>query len=200
MAPPEAISAGYTERDLRAYFAGLEIAMPEVIAIGVESDGSVGANLPGVRRRTPTARLCSISRSPRAVAPKAKIVVYFALNTDNGFQAALHAAIHDKVHRPAVVSISWGSSEDDNTGQALRAFNEALRGRRRARCDRLLLGRRRWVVGCATQGSGWEAARGLSGIESVHAGVRRYEAPGVQWRNRGRGRLAHPRCSHGRRC
>jgi len=123
--PPKAISAGYTERDLRAYFAALGIEMPEITAIGVESDGSTGANLPGPDAGADGEVMLDIEVAA-AVAPKAKIAVYFALNTDNGFLAALTTAIHDKVHRPSVVSISWGSSEDDNTGQALRAFNEAL--------------------------------------------------------------------------
>ncbi len=99
--------------------------MPEIIAIGVESDGSIGANLPGPDEGADGEVMLDIEVAA-AVAPRAKIAVYFALNTDNGFLAALTTAIHDRVHRPSVVSISWGSSEDDNTGQALRAFNEAL--------------------------------------------------------------------------
>src|SRR5438445_4133324 len=61
-----------------------------------------------------------------AVAPKAAIAVYFALNTDDGFLAAFNAALHDTVRKPSVISISWGSSEDANTNQARNAFDLAL--------------------------------------------------------------------------
>ena len=46
-----------------------------------------------------------------AVAPKAKIVVYFAPNTDAGFLDAIASAVHDTVNKPSVISISWGAAE-----------------------------------------------------------------------------------------
>jgi kumamolisin len=60
-----------------------------------------------------------------AVAPKAKIAVYFTPNTDAGFLNALKAAIHDSVREPSVVSISWGGPEKQWTAQAINAFNTA---------------------------------------------------------------------------
>ena len=62
---------------------------------------------------------------PGAVAPGAKIAVYFAPNTDEGFLAALNAAIHDNVRKPSVISISWGSSEANWTEQAKSDFDSA---------------------------------------------------------------------------
>ena len=41
-----------------------------------------------------------------AIAPSAKIVVYFAPNTDAGFLDAISAAIHDTTNKPSVISIS----------------------------------------------------------------------------------------------
>jgi kumamolisin len=61
-----------------------------------------------------------------AIAPAAKIVVYFAPNTDRGFLDAITTAVHDKVNQPSVISISWGSSESQWTAQALANFDEAF--------------------------------------------------------------------------
>ena len=47
-----------------------------------------------------------------AVAPKAKIVVYFAPNTAQGFVNVFNHAVHDSDHNPSVISTSWGSAED----------------------------------------------------------------------------------------
>ena len=59
-------------------------------------------------------------------APGAKIVVYFAPNSDQGFLDAIHAAIHDTVNKPSIISISWGNAEDQWTGQSKLAFNSAF--------------------------------------------------------------------------
>ncbi len=46
-----------------------------------------------------------------SVAP-ARIVVYFAPNTDQGFHDAITTAVHDTANNPSVISISWGGPED----------------------------------------------------------------------------------------
>ena len=61
-----------------------------------------------------------------AVAPGAKIVVYFAPNTTQGFQDALTTAIHDATNKPSVVSISWGGPESTWTGQSMTAMDSAV--------------------------------------------------------------------------
>ena len=43
--------------------------------------------------------------------PKARIVVYFAPNTIQSLVAAINQAVFDDVHRPQVLSVSWGSAE-----------------------------------------------------------------------------------------
>src|SRR5580704_17707358 len=58
-------------------------------------------------------------------APMAKIAVYFAPNTSQGFQDALTTAIHDATNKPSVISISWGSAESTWTAQAMTAFDSA---------------------------------------------------------------------------
>jgi kumamolisin len=119
------ISTGFTPADLKAYFTSLGLATPKITAIGVPSDGSVGANVPGVDADADGEVMLDIEVAG-AVAPKASIAVYFGLNTDNGFLAAFNAALHDNVRKPSVISISWGSAEDFNTEQARNAFDQAL--------------------------------------------------------------------------
>jgi kumamolisin len=61
-----------------------------------------------------------------SVAPGAKIVVYFAPNTDQGFIDALSTAVHDATNKPSVVSISWGGPEDSWTQQARSQMDQIL--------------------------------------------------------------------------
>ncbi len=61
-----------------------------------------------------------------AIAPGARIAVYFADNTDQGFLDGINAAIHDKVRKPSVISISWGGPESSWTPQSMNAFNAAF--------------------------------------------------------------------------
>jgi len=61
-----------------------------------------------------------------AVAPGAKIVVYFAPNTDAGFLDAINQAVNDTVNKPSILSISWGGPESSWTAQSLQSFNSAL--------------------------------------------------------------------------
>jgi kumamolisin len=117
--------AGFSLPDLRAYFTSLGLPMPDVTAVGVASNGGVGANVPGPDPSSDGEVMLDIEVAG-AVAPKAKIAVYFSLNTDDGFLAAVNAALHDNLRKPSVISISWGSAEDLNTQQARDAFNQAL--------------------------------------------------------------------------
>jgi kumamolisin len=61
-----------------------------------------------------------------SITPAAKIVVYFAPNTDQGFLDAVTTAVHDTANQPSVISISWGGPESSWTGQALSNFDDAF--------------------------------------------------------------------------
>jgi kumamolisin len=61
-----------------------------------------------------------------AVAPGAKIVVYFTSNTSKGFLDAITQAVHDTVNKPSVISISWGGPESNWTTQAFEQFDQAF--------------------------------------------------------------------------
>jgi kumamolisin len=62
------------------------------------------------------------------ICPKANIVVYFAQWGEQGWLAALDAAVHDQTHNPTVLSISWGNAEDADiwTDQAMEQINQTL--------------------------------------------------------------------------
>ncbi len=114
------LGGGYRQADLDAYFAALGIPVPEVVAVGV--DGA--ANTPGDASGADGEVMLDIE-VVGAVAPGARIVVYFAPNTDDGFLDALSQAAH-AAPRPAAISISWGLREDGWTDQARTAFSDAL--------------------------------------------------------------------------
>ena len=122
---PHPISTGFSLTDLKAYFTSLGLRTPDVTAVGVASDGGVGANLPGPDPNADGEVMLDIEVAG-AVAPGAQIAVYLGLNTDNGFLASVNTALHDNVRKPSVISISWGSTEDLNTVQALNAFDLVL--------------------------------------------------------------------------
>ena len=56
-------------------------------------------------------------------APGAKVVVYFAPNSDQGYIGAVAHAIHDGENDPSVISISWGQSESFWTRQTMDAID-----------------------------------------------------------------------------
>lgn len=116
------LGGGYRAKDLKKYFSGLKIKSPSVTAKSV--DGA--KNNPTTSNSADGEVMLDIEVAG-AVAPQAKIVVYFAPNTDKGFLDAVTTAIHDTHYKPSVISISWGSAEKNWTPQALTNYNEAFK-------------------------------------------------------------------------
>ncbi len=116
------LGGGYRPSDLKEYFQGLEVPLPTVVAVSV--DGAT--NAPTGSPNGPDAEVALDIEVAGALAPAAAIAVYFAPNTDRGYLDALSAAIHDTVHRPSVVSVSWGGPESAWTGQARAAIDAVL--------------------------------------------------------------------------
>ena len=112
--------AGYQTSDLAAYFKGLGIAAPTVVAVSVDG----GANVPGPDPDSDGEVTLDIEVAG-AVAPGASIAVYFAPNTTDGFIDAVNQAVHDTVRKPSVISISWGGPEDPG-GQVDQQFTQGL--------------------------------------------------------------------------
>ncbi len=115
------LGGGFRTTDLKKYFASLSIPKPSVTAVSV----SGGHNSPTGNPNGPDGEVMLDIEVAGAVAPKAKVAVYFTPNTDAGFLNALKTAIYDTIRKPSVVSISWGGPEMQWTAQALNAFNAA---------------------------------------------------------------------------
>src|SRR4051794_25498641 len=117
------LGGGYTAADLRTYFTGLGITtQPVVTAVSV--DGA--QNRPVGDPNSADGEVVLDIEIAGAIAPAARIAVYFAPNTDQGFLDAITMAIHDTVRKPSVVSISWGAPESAWTDQALKNFDAAF--------------------------------------------------------------------------
>lgn len=116
------LGGGYKTTDLKTYFKSLKLTAPAVSAVSVDG----GANKPGGGVNSADGEVMLDIEVAGAIAPKAKLVVYFAPNTDQGFLDAINAAVHDGTNKPSVVSISWGGPESSWTAQSLNAFNSAF--------------------------------------------------------------------------
>jgi kumamolisin len=114
------LGGGYRTKDLAAYFKGLGLAAPKLTAVSVDG----GKNTPGTANGADGEVMLDIEVCA-AIAQGAKIVVYFAPNTDQGFIDAVASAVHDTTHKPSVISISWGGPESSWTAQALKALDAA---------------------------------------------------------------------------
>ena len=117
------LGGGYRPGDLKTYFKkqGLTTA-PHVTAVAVGG----GRNHPTGEANGPDGEVMLDIEIAGVIAPGARLAVYFASNTDQGFLNALTTAIHDRVRQPSVVSISWGGPEVSWTDQAITAFDQAL--------------------------------------------------------------------------
>lgn len=114
------LGGGFRGSDLKVYFDEIGIALPAVSRVVVDhaphdpttadsADGEVMLDI----------------EVAGAVAPKAKIVVYFAPNNgDQGFIDGISAAVHDAERKPSVISISWGGPESTTDAQGIAAFHE----------------------------------------------------------------------------
>ncbi len=117
------LGGGYKTADLTAYFKSLKISpKPSVTAVSVDK----AKNKPTGDINGPDTEVLLDIEVAGAVAPGAKIAVYFAPNTDAGFLDAINKAATDKTRKPSVISISWGGPENSWTAQSLQNYNTAL--------------------------------------------------------------------------
>jgi kumamolisin len=116
------LGGGFRDSDNRTAFRAMDLSTPRVVPISV----SGGQNRPGIDPNADGEVALDIQVAGGA-APGAKIAVYFAPNTVQGFVDAITRAVHDQQNRPSVISISWGSPELNWTDQGLAAMNTAFR-------------------------------------------------------------------------
>ena len=114
------LGGGYRTADITAYFKSLGQKTPTVTAVLVDK----GKNAPSTASSSDGEVMLDIEVAA-AVAPGAKIVVYFTPNTDQGFTDAISTAVHDTTNKPSVISISWGGPESSWTQQSMTALDAA---------------------------------------------------------------------------
>jgi kumamolisin len=115
------LGGGYRNTDLQNYFDKLGLTLPVVTSISVD-----GASNSPSSADSADGEVALDIEVAGAIATGAKIVVYFAPNTDKGFLDAVSTAIHDQANKPSVISISWGSAESQWTDQAMQNLNETF--------------------------------------------------------------------------
>jgi kumamolisin len=117
------LGGGYTTADLSAYWKQLGLTKtPTVSAVGVGG----GSNQPTGNANGPDGEVMLDIEVAGAIANGAKIVAYFAENTDAGFLNAITTAAHDSTNHPSIISISWGGPESSWTQQAMTSMDEAF--------------------------------------------------------------------------
>ncbi|MFZ0957208.1 MAG: S53 family peptidase [Candidatus Sulfotelmatobacter sp.] len=117
------LGGGYKTADLSSYWSQLKLTeTPAVSAVPVGN----GSNNPTGDTNGPDGEVMLDIEVAGSIAPGAKIVVYFADNTDAGFLNAITTAVHDSTNNPSVVSISWGGPESSWTQQAMTSMDEAF--------------------------------------------------------------------------
>jgi len=114
------LGGGYRASDITNYFSGLKLTPPQVVAVSVDG----GANAPTTPNSADGEVALDIEVAG-AVAPGAKIAVYFTPNTDQGFIDAITTAVHDTTNNPSVISISWGGPESSWTESSMIALDNA---------------------------------------------------------------------------
>jgi kumamolisin len=119
------LGGGFKRADLTTYWKEMGVTPhPRVVAVSVDGAG----NKPDGPNGADGEVMLDIE-VVGAVAPGARIAVYFAPNTTAGFLDAITTAIHDTRRKPSVVSISWGQAEDAPQGwteQDRNAYDQAF--------------------------------------------------------------------------
>ena len=100
------LGGGYRHETLEQYFDFLGMPVPEVVDVEVAG----GRNRPFVSEPV-DGEVCLDIEVIGGAANGARLVCYFAPLTALGFLEAIHSAVHDREHRPSVISASWDLSE-----------------------------------------------------------------------------------------
>ena len=116
------LGGGFNLTDLKTYFSSLGLKTPSVSSVSIDG----GKNSPSGSADGPDGEVMLDIEVAGAVAPGAKIVVYFCPNTSQGFLDAITHAVHDTVNKPSVLSISWGGSESNWSAQAMQQYDQAF--------------------------------------------------------------------------
>jgi kumamolisin len=118
---------GYDTNDLRTYFTSQGITPPQITAVSVDGVGN-NPNSPNPEDNDADGEVMLDVEVAGSVAPRAKIVMYFAPFTEQGWVDVLTTAVQDTTNKPSVLSVSWGWPESNDlwTQQAMDAVSQTL--------------------------------------------------------------------------
>ena len=143
------LGGGFRLSDIRAFCSRLNISPPKITTVEVRGTrnhpapvrdvrklidfihgkcklSSKEQSSPGIESAQSTVEVTMDIEILAALAPGAHIVVYFSTPDEQGIYHAITQAIHDTVHRPDILSISWGEPEISLSDAYIRAIDEAL--------------------------------------------------------------------------
>jgi len=121
------LGGGFRTAELNQYFKSVGVTPPSVTTASFPGSGKNNPGTNALDEANPDVEVLLDIEVAGSVAPGAKIVVYFAPDaTDQSFLGVMNAIIHDTVHRPNIVSISWGGPEDEGTDQFRNEFDQLL--------------------------------------------------------------------------
>ncbi len=113
------LGGGFKSKDFQAYAAELGLHAFTVHSVSVDGGrNQTGSDADG--------EVMLDIEVAAAIAPAAKIVCYFAPNTDRGFIDAISAAVHDQYNNVSIISISWGGPESSWTSAAINSMDKVF--------------------------------------------------------------------------
>jgi len=118
------LGGGYVTSDLTQSFGDIGLSPPTIVDVLVDgATNAIGGRYPG-----DSVEVMLDIFVAGGVAPDAKIAVYFAPNSTQGFIDVFNAAVHDTVNNPSVISVSWANTEKYNGQNAsvYAAFNSVF--------------------------------------------------------------------------
>jgi kumamolisin len=110
---------GYRQSALQTYFEkALHMPAPSITNVVVQGRGNTpGDDGPaGERRGDATGEVMLDIQMAGALAPGARLVMYFTEFNSQGWTNAITRAVTDDANKPSVLSISYGNPEDDPGG------------------------------------------------------------------------------------
>jgi kumamolisin len=143
------LGGGFRPSDIRAFCRAHNLPVPRITAVELNAGNSPASPAqirklldfvagrtrltekqlasPAIERAQATVEVTMDIQILAALAPAAHIVVYFSSPDEQGFYRAITHAIHDPIHRPDILSISWGEPETAVSRTWLKSVNEAFR-------------------------------------------------------------------------
>jgi len=115
------LGGGWTTQNLTSTFGRISQPNPTVVDVSVDGGVNDGGADVGSSGEVMLDIYCV-----GAVAPAAKIAMYFAPNSYQGFIDTIIAPTNDTVNNPSVISVSWGTTDTNWSGTSITAFEAAL--------------------------------------------------------------------------